>query len=67
VDIGPHNGTPEQRTQILQEIGLKPYKEKEDATIEGDFCVEPDTGILVVGRQYEPDPKEPILPDGLRC
>lgn len=67
VDIGPHNGAPEARRQILQSIGLKPYKELEDGNVEGDFCIDPDTGILVIGKQDDADPKEPILPDGLRC
>jgi glucose-1-phosphate adenylyltransferase len=67
VDIGPHNGTPEARKQILQSIGLKPYKELEDGNFEGDFCIDLDTGILVIGKQNDADPKEPTLPDGLRC
>lgn len=67
VDIGPHNGTPEERGEILESIGLKPYKELDDGTVVGDFYIEPETGILIIGRQYDPDPKERILPDGLRC
>jgi glucose-1-phosphate adenylyltransferase len=68
VNIGPHNGTYEIRRRILQDIvGLKPYKEIADGTIEGDFYIEPGTGILVIGKQNESDPKEPMLPDGLRC
>ncbi len=67
VDIGPHNGSATQRKQILESVGLKPYRESPDGMIEGDFCIEPETGILVIGRQYETDPKEAVLPDGLRC
>jgi glucose-1-phosphate adenylyltransferase len=67
VNIGPHNGTYENRSEVLQSIGLKPYRELGDGTIEGDFCIDPGTGILVIGKQNESDPKEPILPDGLRC
>jgi glucose-1-phosphate adenylyltransferase len=67
VNINPHNGTPEQRKKILQGIGLRPYKENGKDTAEGDFCIERDSGILVVGGQCEADPEKPILPDGLRC
>jgi len=67
VDIGPHNGTPEERSEVLQGIGLKHYGELDDGTIVGDFYIEPETGILVIGRQHSLDPKERILPDGLRC
>lgn len=66
VDIGPHNGAPERRKEILQGIGLKPYRQLDDGTVEGDFYVEPETGILVIGRQYDTDPKKPILPNGLK-
>ena len=67
VDIGPHNGTPEKRGGILQSIGLKPYRELDHGMVEGDFYIEPDTGILVIRKQYDADPKKPILPDGLKC
>ena len=67
VDIGPHNGNADIRRKILQSIGLRPYRELDDGRIEGDFCIDPGTGILVMGKQNEADPKEPILPDGLRC
>jgi hypothetical protein len=59
--------TPEERKSVLQRVGLKPYAELADGTIEGDFYIEPETGILIIGRQHDPDPKERILPDGLRC
>jgi len=65
VNIDPDNGTPEERQLKLQSIGLKPYKELDDGTVEGDFTIDPDTGILVIGRQYDADPKTPILPSGL--
>lgn len=67
VDIGPYNGTADIRKKILQSVGLKPYREHGDGRVEGDFCIDPGTGILVVGKQNDADPKEPILPDGLRC
>jgi glucose-1-phosphate adenylyltransferase len=67
VHIGPHNGTPEEREKVLQSIGLKPYRELPDGTVEGDFYIEPETGILVIGKQTDADPEEPILPDGLVC
>ena len=67
VDIDPYNGTPEKRKEILQSIGLKPYMETEDGGIEGDFYIEPETGILIIGKQQDANPKEPILPNGLRC
>jgi glucose-1-phosphate adenylyltransferase len=67
VNIDPHNGTPERRKETLQSVGLKPYREHGDGTVEGDFCIDPETGILVIGKQHDADPKEPILPDGLEC
>jgi glucose-1-phosphate adenylyltransferase len=66
VDVGPHNGAPERRSEILQSIGLKPYREMDDGEIEGDFSIDPVTGILVIGKQGEADPKIPILPDGIK-
>jgi len=67
VDIGPHNGTSEIRRKILQSIGLKTYRELGDGTVEGDFYIEPGTGILVIGKRNDADPKAPILPDGMKC
>jgi glucose-1-phosphate adenylyltransferase len=67
VRISPQNGTPESRVTILQSIGLKPYTALDDGTVEGDFCIEPETGVLIIGKQFDPDPKSPILPDGLKC
>jgi glucose-1-phosphate adenylyltransferase len=67
VDISPDNGTPEERTQILESIGLIPYKEYETGGGEGDFHIDPDTGILVMGRQGNARLQRPILPDGLIC
>jgi glucose-1-phosphate adenylyltransferase len=67
VEISPRAGTPEERSGILQNTGLKPYRELDEGTVEGDFYIEPETGILVIGKQYDADPKQPILPDGLKC
>lgn len=67
VYISPHNGTPGEREKILQSIGLKPYRELPDGTVEGDFYIEPETGILVIGKQADTGHKEPVLPDGLVC
>jgi glucose-1-phosphate adenylyltransferase len=67
VHVGPNNGTREEREKILQSIGLKPYRELPDGTAEGDFYIEPETGILVIGKHAGADPKEPVLPDGLVC
>ena len=67
VEISPNNGTPEHREQILRRAGLKPYRESGDGIVEGDFYIEPERGILVIGKQCDADPKEPILPDGLKC
>ena len=66
VDINPHNGTPEKRKEILKSIGLKPYREVDDGTIEGDFSIDLATGILVIGKQSDADPKMPIIPDGTK-
>jgi glucose-1-phosphate adenylyltransferase len=67
VSISPYNGTPDIRKAILEEAGLKPYKELNDGSIEGDFYIEPETGILVIGKQNDTNPGKPILPDGMRC
>ncbi len=67
VEISPDNGTPEQRGEILQSAGLEPYRELDDGTVEGDFYIEPEMGILVIGKQYGVDPRKPIIPDGLKC
>ncbi|HGE72429.1 TPA: hypothetical protein ENX78_16430 [Candidatus Poribacteria bacterium] len=66
VNISPNNGTIEERVKSLLKLGLKPYRELEDDTVEGDFSIEPQTGILVIGKQREADPKRPIIPDGYR-
>ncbi len=66
VDINPNNGTIEERINSLLKLGLKPYRELEDDTVEGDFSIEPNTGILVIGKQHEADPKPPIIPDGYK-
>lgn len=67
VDIGPHNGSPERRKEILQSVGLEPYRELDDGSSKGDFYIEPETGILVIGKQRKADPKKPIIPDNLKC
>jgi len=67
VEVNPDNGTPEQRGEILQSTGLKPYREIDEGAVEGDFYIEPEMGILVIGKQYGADPRKPILPDGLKC
>ncbi|MDQ1316378.1 MAG: glucose-phosphate adenylyltransferase [Candidatus Poribacteria bacterium] len=67
VNISPRNGTLDRRKAILEEAGLKSYKELNDGSIEGDFYIEPETGILVIGKQSDIDPEKPILPDGLVC
>ena len=67
VEISPDSGTPEVREEILRNAGLRPYRELDDGTVEGDFYIEPEMGILVIGKQYDADPKKPILPDGLKC
>jgi glucose-1-phosphate adenylyltransferase len=67
VHISPHNGTPGEREKVLQSIGLKPYRALPDGTVEGDFYIEPETGILVIGKRTDADPREPVLPDGLVC
>jgi len=67
VEISPNNGTPEERSEILIKAGLKPYKECVNGEIEGDFYIEPETGILVIGEQPNPGSQNPTLPEGLRC
>ena len=67
VDVGPHNGTPEERIKILQRVGLEPYEKHADGTTKGDFYIEPETGILVIGRRNGTTARERILPNGLKC
>jgi glucose-1-phosphate adenylyltransferase len=67
VNISPQNGTPVRRKEILQKAGLKPYREIEGGVVEGDFYIEPETGILIIGKQNDINPEKPILPDGIKC
>ncbi|MFC1713501.1 glucose-1-phosphate adenylyltransferase family protein [Candidatus Poribacteria bacterium] len=67
VDVGPHNGTPEEREKILRRVGLRPYEKLADGTAKGDFYIEPETGILVIGRQNGSATGRRVLPNGLRC
>ena len=66
VDVGPHNGTPEERRKMLQRAGLEPYEKCADGNAKGDFYIDPETGILIIGRQNDLNPRR-ILPDGLKC
>jgi len=66
VDVNPLNGTIEERKDRLESIGLKPYRELDNGIMEGEYSIEPETGILVIGKQNMADPKEPILPDGTK-
>lgn len=65
VDIGPHNGTPEERKQTLESIGLEPYNEHDGDMAKGDFYIEPDSGILIMGHKNSSG--KLVLPDGLKC
>lgn len=65
VDIGPHNGDAEGRISVLQSIGLEPYGE--NGKVKGNFYIEPEKGILVIGKQQNADPGKPLIPDGFRC
>jgi glucose-1-phosphate adenylyltransferase len=67
VNINPNNGSPGRRAEILQNIGLKPYRELGNGTIEGDFYIEPDTGILVIGRSRKTMNRGAFLPSGTKC
>jgi ADP-glucose pyrophosphorylase len=67
VNIGPDNGNPDQRAEILQAVGLKPYRVLDDGTIDGDFYIDPETGILVIGEMGNNGHEELILPDGTKC
>ena len=66
VHISPRNGTPEKRKEILHGAGLEPYRETSDGSVTGDFYIEPETGILVIGKRSDAA-EEPALPDGLVC
>lgn len=65
VDIRPQNGDIEGRMSVLQSIGLEPYGE--NGKIKGNFYIEPETGILVIGKQQNADPRKPLIPDGFKC
>lgn len=67
VDISPQNKTIDRRREILQSIGLKPYKELGNGMVEGDFYIEPETDILVIGEQHNTGRQKLTLPDGLKC
>ncbi|MBD3182442.1 hypothetical protein GF312_09135 [Candidatus Poribacteria bacterium] len=67
VNINPCNGTYEQRKKTLESVGLKPYRENGSEITKGDFYIEPDSGILIIGRQCETKTKKIVLPDGIRC
>lgn len=67
VRISPEYGTPEEREEKLKSIGLKPYKVLENGRIEGDFYIEPEKNVLVIGKQSSIAPKKLFLPGGLEC
>lgn len=64
INLDPQNGLPAKREQGLIRAGLKPYHELDDGTAEGDFYLDPERNILVLGRMNQADPKEPLLPSG---
>jgi hypothetical protein len=50
------------------QIGLEPYKEnKETGIISGDFDIEPEGNILVLGKQRTGLPQDLTIPDGFKC
>ena len=67
VDISPKNGTPQQREELLQSVGLKPYIECADGTIEGDYYLDHETGILAISARDEDDSPQFVFPEGFRC
>jgi len=68
VEINPKNATPKEREKLLIQAGLEPYTENNDTgTISGDFYIEPEGNILVLGKQRTGLPQDLTLPDGFRC
>jgi len=61
VSISPRNGTLQEREAKLISIGLKPYKELPNGRAEGDFSIDPETNILVLGKQT--DSTKLMIPD----
>jgi ADP-glucose pyrophosphorylase len=62
-DIGPHNGSPEERIEAFVKAGLQPYTVNDNGSITGDFHIDPGTGIITIRKQREPDSdkKMPLL------
>ncbi|MFW6283296.1 MAG: sugar phosphate nucleotidyltransferase [Minisyncoccales bacterium] len=63
VKLSPDFGTPEERRKNLESIGLEPYKE-EAGKIKGDFYIEPDRNILVIGKKVYPEKNKIVIPSG---
>ncbi len=65
VTLSPKFGSPKKREETLKKIGLNPYREK-DGRIEGDFYIEPNRNILVIGKRTGKRKEEVIIPENFK-
>ncbi|MGM0439129.1 MAG: glucose-1-phosphate adenylyltransferase family protein [Patescibacteria group bacterium] len=65
VNISPDFGSPEERRKNLKKIGLKPYRER-NGSVEGDFYIDEDRNILVLGKRTSKDKEELTIPDNFQ-
>lgn len=65
VQISPKFGSPTERAKRFKEIGLKPYTEK-DGNIEGDFFIDEERNILVLGKRVRDKKEKLTIPDGFQ-
>ncbi len=61
VNLSPDFGSPKEREENLESVGLIPYGK--DGKNEGDFYIDPESNILVIGKQTEESKKELTVPD----
>jgi glucose-1-phosphate adenylyltransferase len=65
VQISPKFGSPKERERRFREIGLKPYKES-NGKIEGDFFIDEERNILVLGKRVRDKKEDLTIPDGFQ-
>ncbi len=66
VELSPKFGDPKERRTKLAKLGLKPYKELEDGKIEGDFYIDPERNILVIGKRTGDKKEKIVIPDNFK-
>jgi glucose-1-phosphate adenylyltransferase len=65
VQVSPKFGSPKEREKKFREIGLKPYTEK-NGKIQGDFFIDEERNILVLGKRVRDKREEVTIPDGFQ-